>query len=193
MTTLKFIREVKNSRLLLLGIAEEGESVRYTVSSAVLEEIGSPSVGDFLDEEQMEIIKAADCRLKAQKKALNILAFADNNKKNLAAKLYHAGFDRETVAETVDEMVSLGYIDERRQLKRIILSEANLKLRGPKKIIPTLIAKGYSSSDISSVMYELVDSGEIDFSRNARLLVEKKLSDVSDSEEKKKLLYKNGF
>ena len=115
------------------------------------------------------------------------------NKKNLATKLYRAGFGRDTVSAVTAEMEGLGYIDERRQLERIILNEANLKLRGPRKIIPTLAAKGYSTSDISSVMSALVDSGEIDFSRNARILAEKKLPDDADSEEKKKLLYKNGY
>ena len=39
----------------------------------------------------------------------------------------------------------------------------------------------------------LEESGEIDFSRNARLLLEKKLSDECDEEEAKKILFKNGF
>lgn len=193
MAALKFIREVKDSRLLLLGITEEGESARYTVNAATLEAVGNPAVGAELDERQMSAIKYTDELIRAKKKALSILAFADNNKKNLSAKLYRAGFRREIVAEVCDEMVSLGYVDERRQLERVILSEANVKLRGPRRIIPSLASKGFSSSDISAVMRRLVDEGEIDFSANARLLIKKKLPDGSDVEEKKKLLYKNGF
>ena len=193
MTTLKFIREVKDSRLLLLGIAEEGESDRYTVNAATLEAIGNPTVGAELNERQMSAIKYTDELIRAKKKALSILAYADNNRRNLSAKLYRAGFCREIIAQVCEEMISLGYVDERRQLERIILCEANDKLRGPRKIIPALISKGFSSSDISAVMHRLVDEGEIDFSANARLLVKKKLPDNFDVEEKKKLLYKNGF
>ncbi len=193
MAALKFIREVKDSHLLLLGVAEEGESANYTVNAACYDAIGSPTAGDELDDGQMSVIKYTDKLIRAKKKALNILAFADNNKKSLAAKLYRAGFPREMVDEVVAEMLSLGYIDERRQLERIILTEANQKLRGPRKIIPALAAKGYSSSDIGAVMRVLVDSGEIDFSKNARLLIEKKLSEDAESEEKKTLLYKNGY
>lgn len=193
MAALKFIREVKDSRLLLLGITEEGESARYTVNAATLEAVGNPAVGAELNERQMSAIKYTDELIRAKKKALSILAFADNNRKNLSAKLYRAGFRREIVAEVCDEMVSLGYVDERRQLERVILSEANVKLRGPRRIIPSLASKGFSSSDISAVMRRLVDEGEIDFSANARLLIKKKLPDGSDVEEKKKLLYKNGF
>ncbi len=193
MAALKFIREVKNSRLLLLGIAEEGESARYTVNAATLKAIGDPTVGAELDERQMSAIRYTDELLRAKKKALSILAYADNNRRNLSNKLYRAGFCREIVAQVCDEMVSLGYVDELRQLERVILSEANSKLRGPKKIIPSLVAKGFSSSDVTSVMRRLVDSGEIDFSANADLLLRKKLHDPSDVEEKKKLLYKNGY
>ena len=193
MMTLKYVREIKDSRLLLLGVAEEGEIARFTVNYATYEEIGTPRPGDFIDCEQMSAIRYTDEQIRAKKKALNILAYADNNKKNLATKLYRAGFGRDTVSAVTAEMEGLGYIDERRQLERIILNEANLKLRGPRKIIPTLAAKGYSTSDISSVMSALVDSGEIDFSRNARILAEKKLPEGADSEEKKKLLYKNGY
>ena len=193
MATLRFIREVKDSHLLLLGVSEGEESARYTVNASCFEAIGSPTVGDELDEAQLSAVRYTDELYRAKKKALNILAFADNNRKNLGAKLYRAGFGREIVSEVCDEMENLGYIDEKRQLERIILLEANGKLRGPRKIIPTLAAKGYSSSDISSVLHRLVDSGEIDFRANARQLVEKKLPPNTDTEEIKKLLYKNGY
>ena len=193
MATLRSVREIKDSHLLLLGIAEEGESANYTVNIACFEAIGSPSVGDELDGGQLSAIRYTDELIRAKKKALSILAFADNNKKNLTAKLYRAGFKREIIDEVCSQMVELGYIDELRQLERVILVEANSKLRGPRKIIPALAVKGFATSDISSVMHRLVDSGEIDFSKNARQLIKKKLPDVSDVEEKRKLLYKNGY
>ena len=193
MAALKFIREVKDSHLLLLGISEGEESANYKVNVACMEAIGYPEVGDELDEWQMSAIRYADELLRAKKKALSILSFADNNRKNLAAKLYREGFKREIIIEVCDEMEALSYIDERRQLERIILVEANQKLRGPRKIIPTLSAKGYSATDISAVLHSLVDSGEVDFKANARLLIEKKLSPEADSEEIKKLLFKYGY
>ena len=107
-------------------------------------------------------------------------------------KLQKAGFGRELCDRVVSEMVSLGYIDEKRQLERLITVEANGKLRGPLRIIPALGNKGYSSSDIRAVMHELTESGEVDFRRNAKILLDKKLP-VADPEEKKKFLYKNGY
>ena len=88
---------------------------------------------------------------------------------------------------------SIGYINEKNQLERLILVEANSKLRGPLRIIPSLANKGYSSADVKSVLNRLVDEGEIDFKANAHRLAEKKLPDDFDEEDLKKLLYKNGF
>ena len=193
MATLKYIREVKDSRLLLLGIAEEGESARYTVSQRTYLEIGSPLVGDELDGEAMSCIEYADKLVRAKKKALNILAYADNNKKSLSMKLYRAGFDREIVESVCNEMVERGYINESCQLERLVLNEANVKLRGPGRITAALMAKGFSSSQIRETISELVASGEVDFSRNARMLLEKKLGDEVDEDEIKKILYKNGY
>ncbi len=193
MATLQFIREAKDSHLLLLGIVEEGESARYTVNLSAFREIGAPSVGDELDGEQISVIRCTDELIRARKKALSILAYADNNKKNLSLKLYRAGFGREIVDTVCREMIAHGYINERDQLERLIVNEANRKLRGPLKIIPTLAAKGYSTSEIKEVLSDLISSGEVDFSKNARTLLEKKLPDDADEEEAKKILYKNGY
>ena len=193
MAVLQFVRENKDSNLLLLGVVEEGESARYTVNLSAFRKIGIPSTGDELDDGQMEIIRHTDTLLKAKKKALNILSYADNNKRNLSLKLYRAGFAREIVEEVVSEMISLGYINETRQLERIILNEANVKLRGPRRIVPALASKGYSVGEIKEVMSDLVSSGEIDFALNSQKLIDKKLPGVTHGEEVKKLLYKNGF
>ncbi len=193
MATLRFVREAKDSHLLLLGIVEEGESARYTVNSSLLAEIGSPSVGDDLTYSQMSAIIYADKLIRAKKKALSLLAYADNNRKNLSMKLLRAGFDRDIVDEVCREMVELGYINERDQLERLILLEANRKLHGPSRIVAALVAKGYYSVEIKEVMDELVDSGEIDFRANAEALLDKKMSDGADEDEVKKILYKNGF
>lgn len=193
MATLKFIREIKDTSLLLLGIVGEGESADYTVNSSLYAEIGSPAVGDEIDYASLSAIKHADEHYRAKKKALNILAYADNNKKNLKAKLIRAGFSYEISDRVCEEMVSYGYINENNQLERLIMIEANQKLRGPLRIVPALVNKGYSSSDVRRVLNRLVDEGEINFKENSLRLAEKKLPDDFDEEDLKKLLYKNGF
>ena len=193
MARLLYIKEIKDSHLLRLGIQEGEETSGYTVSSRLYSEIGSPMRRETLTDEQLVDIKREDEYVRAKKKALSYLAFADNNERTLRTKLIGKGFSREVSCDVAREMVTLGYIDERRQLERLVLTEANVKLAGQNKIVPKLMAKGYSSSDINTVIRELVDSGEIDFRANARRLIEKKLPADADSEEKKKLLFKNGY
>ena len=61
------------------------------------------------------------------------------------------------------------------------------------KILAKLTAKGYEAYDIRKVMQSLMDSGEINFKNNAYRLIEKKLPSGATSDEKKTLLYKNGY
>ena len=191
MKTLRSVREIGDKGLLSLAIGGE-ESANYTVNSKVYLEIGSPSVGDILNDGQIYLIKEYDEYFRAKKKALSILAYADNNRRNLLMKLQKAGFGRDLCDRVVCEMVSLGYIDEKRQLERLITIEANGKLRGPLRVIPSLVNKGYSSSDVRCVLRDLMESGEVDFKKNAKSLLDKKLPEA-DPEEKKKFLYKNGY
>lgn len=192
MATLEYIKELKEKNLLLLGISEEGESARYTVNRALYLDIGSPRRGDEISVGAMEEIVEFDEYFRAKKKALSLLAFADNNKKELKIKLLRAGFSKDVADRCVGEMLSLGYINEERQLLRLCLREAE-KLRGPRRISASLMAKGYALSDIQRAISELRDSGEVDFEENKALLINKMLPSDADEEEVKKLLYKAGF
>lgn len=192
MAILRYVKDSKDKHLLSLGIIEGEENAYYTVNESTYVEIGSPTSGDILSDGQMELIKETDIAIKARKKALSLLAYADNNKRNLMQKLCRAGFSRALSERVCLEMEELGYIDEKRQLERLITVEANSKLRGPDRIIGSLVSKGFSSADIKAVMHSLVDLGEIDFRKNAKVLIEKNLPD-GNVEEKRKLLYKNGY
>ncbi len=193
MSILDYIRIQKNDKLLLLGISEEGEHYRYMVSEPFYISIGSPTARTLLSEEMLSLIKSESERIRVKKKALSILSYSDNNERSLKQKLVRAGFSREVSEESAREMVSLGYIDEERQLRRLIAREANINLSGYSKLLPKLLAKGYSSDMIRSVTRTLVEEEEINFSDNAKRLIEKRLPEGASSEEKKKLLYKYGY
>ncbi len=192
MASISYIRQSKDAKLLLLGIIEEGESRRYTISEEAYDSIGRLTSHTEITDSTLCDIKYADELYRAEKKALSLLAYADNNERTLLGKLKRAGFSFDVSTEICKKMLSLGYINERRQLERLILSEANLKLRGPAKITAYLASKGYSQKDIREVLSSLVDGGEIDFKENAKRLIEKKLPEGSE-EEIKGLLYRNGY
>ena len=193
MAIVEYVKRKENSNLLLLGISEEGERSRYTVGETFYIGLGSPSGGYVLSESELSLIKEEDERIRAKRKALSILSYADNNERMLENKLLRAGFSREVSKRVTEEMVACGYIDEQRQLRRLILNEANVNLRGYSKLLPKLIAKGYSAEEIKEVTVSLVNEGEIDFKANAKRLIEKKLPKDADATKKKTLLYKNGY
>jgi SOS response regulatory protein OraA/RecX len=178
---------------LFVGIQSDGEREKLYISQTEYVRCGSPERGEEIDEDTYMRMARFDEYHKAKKKALSILAYGDNNQKNLIRKLRIAGFAPDLAALITREMVAYGYIDERDQLKRLILAEANDKLQGPNKIFAKLTAKGYESSDIRDVMQSLVEAGEINFKSNAYSLIEKKLPSSATSDEKKTLLYKNGY
>ena len=193
MARLSYIKEIKNSNLLRLGIIEEEETLAYTVAHRVYSELGSPVRGAVLSDEALEKIKESDSYLFAKKKALSILAYADNNELTLRRKLIAKGVKADVAGEVVREMVSLGYINEDDQLRRLLISEANVKLYGALKIIPRLAAKGFSSAVVRKTLSLLVEEGEIDFSKNAKALVAKKLPADASRDEKRKILFKYGY
>ena len=95
-----YIKDTKEKNLLLLGVAEEGENARYTVNRALYSEIGMPYVGCELDSGAMEEVRAYDELYRAKKKALSLLSFADNSKRELKLKLLRAGFSSEVYNES---------------------------------------------------------------------------------------------
>ena len=191
MTVLKGLKELKGG-IMILTVSDGEEIKRLFVPTRVYRNIGAPVVGCSLDGAMDELL-FADELYRAEKKALSLLSYADNNVQSLKVKLVRAGFSREAVDDVASQMLRLGYINEQRQLERLILNEANVNLKGPYKIIPKLAAKGYSVALIKSVFKELCESGEIDLNKNRQKLIAKKLGEDADGEQKRILLYKNGF
>ena len=188
-----YVRHSETEGVLKIGIRDLSEVVSHTVSAYAYPEAAEFAVGDILDEEAYALLLHAEEEYRARRRALSILALSDNNEKTLKMKLVAKGTSREVAEDVCRRMVELGYIDERRQLRRIISAEANGKLYGPKKICARLMAKGYSSSDIRLVMSELAECGDVDFERLAGELIARNYPNGANYDEKMKLLYKHGY
>jgi SOS response regulatory protein OraA/RecX len=193
LVTVIFIKDARSKGYLRLGVDAGGEKCDFTVSDREYREAGSPLVRDNLTRDSFDILYSADIRYRARMKALNILAYGDNSDKSLKRKLLTKGFRADVVDEVVSEMISLGYINTERQITKLVLGEVNLHHFGPMKIIPKLVLKGYSKSDVTRIISELEAVGEIDFEEAKARLIESKLDKNADETEKKKLLYKNGY
>lgn len=189
-----YIRDTDTESLYRVGVAdsESSECVGYTVNVHRHPALLKIAVGEVLDEEIFSLVTYSDEECRAYKKALSLLSFSDNNERTLARKLITHGISREVAENICREMVSLGYIDERRQLERLVATDAQ-KHYGPHKILARLSSKGYQARDIREVMHALTDSGEIDFSLYAKRLIEKKYPGGATPEERRALLYKHGY
>ena len=187
-----FIKTIKTANVkgyLKLEI-DTGEGISwYLLSDGQYDALGRPDACEKISDDDFQRISEGDEYNRAKKKALNILSFGDNSERELKLKLSRAGISRRMAECITGEMKKLGYVNEERQLLRLIESEANGKLRGPKKIFSHLSGKGYPGELIKSIMRRLEIEGKINFEENKKSLLE----NVTDSEEKRKLLYKFGY
>ena len=193
MRKISFVKSGPSEGSLFVGVISDEQKEKFYISQTEYARCGAPERGEVIDEDAYFRMARYNEYHKAKKKALSLLAYGDNNEKNLIRKLRVAGFEPDLAKMVTEEMVSLGYIREDDQLRRLITVEANTKLQGPNKIFQKLVAKGYNTADVRCMMEILVDEGEINFKNNAMRLIEKKLSQGSTSDEKKTLLYKNGY
>jgi SOS response regulatory protein OraA/RecX len=174
-----------------LGLSDPEE--RYTVGQALYQEIGEVLGGDALSPEAVALVRREDECRRARKSALSLLSFADNSRRRLLEKLMRKGISYAIAEKTVEDMVAEGLLSEERQLESAVFSLAAHKLFGPYRILTQLCAKGYKSEDVRAAIHAAMDRGEVDFSKNAALLVEKKLGRAPEYEEKRKLLFTYGY
>ena len=124
--------------------------------------------------------------------ALRILSYGDNSVSALKRKLVLKSISSAVASDICREMISLGYINESRQLEKLIENEANVRLSGRRKIFQKLLSKGYGKKEIENALDELISQGIVDFEESKRKLIEKKFPDAT-SEELRSLLYKSGY
>ena len=188
-----YVRDSKSRGYL--SVCVENDAVRQTlfVPEGVYSECGAPSVGDEIDESVLSRLLFEDEKYRAILSSLKMLSLADNSWKMLCRKLVAKGYSKKAVAEAMREATERGYINEPRQMRALILREANEALSGPRKISSRLYSKGYPLSEGLKILDSLIESGEVDFERSKQALIEKKLARGAGDEEIRKLLYKHGY
>ena len=191
MAEITYITEGSAKGRVTIGVSVDGECHAYSVTVATYSAIGAPARYSRIDDRDLDSIIAEDERYRAMKRAVSIIAASDKSAFTVRNRLRQAGFSSESAEYAVEECIARGYIDEERQLKRLVEREANESLRGKYYIKKKLLARGYRSADIDRAIRALIDDGELDFEANFEHLAEKK--GAFDDGSRLQLLYKYGY
>ena len=186
-----YIRDSKSRGYLRIGLSDGEKKSEYTVSESEYKELGSFMAGDEVSD--IEALELCDMRYRGTLYALRILSFGDNNIPTLRRKLIAKSISASVAEEICEQMAGLGYINEERQLEKLIEREANVTLCGRKKIFAKLLTKGYRKEKIERVLSLLISQGRVDFKESEKKLIEKKFPDGASEEEIRALLYMNGY
>lgn len=186
-----YIRDSNSRGYLRIGISDGEKKKEYTVSESQYTELGSPLSGDVISD--VSALEVCDMRYRGKLYALRILSFADNNAVTLKRKLIAKSISPAIASEICEEMIGLGYINENRQLEKLIENEINVKLSGRRKVLSKLLSKGYRREEVESVLDGLISAGTVDFELSKQRLIRKKFPDGATEKDIRNLLHKNGY
>ena len=178
MVKILFVKSNPEKKRVQLGIEEnDGQTTVLKIRESTYTSLGSPERGSYVTDEALTALRYDDELLRAYRKAVGMLADSDKSRYEMTQKLRHHGYSKEIIDIVLEKCEQYGYLDEDRQLERLIEREANRKLRGRYYIKRKLMAKGYRSSAIDRITDLLVEGGEIDFDANFKNLAEKRGAD----------------
>lgn len=172
----------------------DGEKKSLTVSADDFLAIGVTK-GE-VDDGVFDEICGADMNYGAVRAAIRILSAGQCSKKKLYEKLRRRGFTHLCAKNASDFAAGHGYIDENWQIENYLKTLVKVKHVGRRKVVPMLLAKGYSGDKISAILDETYT--DEDFKAAKREFLMKKYGKTKpetaeEAEEMKKSLYKQGF
>ena len=149
-------------------------------------------VGDEVDEQQLNDLLADSNRIKAKRRALNMLSSRDYTsgvlKERLAAKT-----DARSAEQAVERMQELGLVDDARYAERFAQELAEIKLFGRRRIKLELQKRRIPADIIQNVMEQLDADEEAE---RALKLLRKKFGRIEGENAVKKafsLLERSGY
>ena len=191
--------------VLRCAAADKGEGVRITIDIDGVKNTLTVSADDFLEsgikkgdisEGDFEYLTEADKRYAARRAALRIISAGQCSAKKLYDKLRMRGFPHECAKNASDFVKESGYIDEEWQIESYLKELIEKRYIGRKKLVPMLLAKGYSADKINAVIDRKYS--DRDFTLFKRKFLEKKFGKITpttrdEALEMKKSLYKQGY
>ncbi|MDP4093314.1 MAG: regulatory protein RecX [Bacillota bacterium] len=133
-----------------------------------------------ITEEQINHIKYEYNYKKAKSKAVGFLSLRLRSEKEVLVKLKNEGFSDETSYKVIEELKSLGYLNDKLYAQKYIYDRCKLKPESRKLLIIELQKKGISNDIINEVAEDI----EIDDYTVAEGLVRKKFGKYDLRDEK---------
>lgn len=100
---------------------------------------------------------AVDTQKKAIRSAMNMLEYATCSRARLREKLLRKGYTREDVEAALTYVVAQGLLNEARDAAHAVEYLANARLYGKRKIVESLLAKGYRREHLEAADWEEID------------------------------------
>lgn len=104
---------------------------------------------------------ALDTRKKAIRSAMNMLEYATCSRARLREKLQRKGYGREDVEAALSYVIEQGLLHEARDAAHAVEYLANARLYGKRKIVESLLAKGYRREHLEAADWDELDFVEI--------------------------------
>ena len=101
MPRIDYVRSSEDGKTVKIAVITDEDRVVYTVGGRLYSRLGGFSRGEEISEDTLLQIRAEHNYRAAKRKALNILAYADNNERTLAMKLIRGGTDKECAKEVL--------------------------------------------------------------------------------------------
>ena len=177
-----------------ITVCANGEKNAFKVFSDFYFENGFKK-GEIFEEELMLISENATAYA-AYRTAIRIISMGQCSEKKLYEKLRLRGFPHECAKNASKNAAEKGYIDEDWQIESYLKTLVEKKHFGRRKIIPTLLAKGYKGDRINQILDENYSDGDFKKYR-AEFLTDRfgktKPDSAEEALEMKKALYKQGY
>jgi regulatory protein len=125
----------------------------FDLASAVLDRAGLRA-GDPLSVERQRELLEQDAPYRARERALRLLGLRDRSRREIELRLRQAGFEAGVIAETVEWLAGLSYMDDRR-FAAAYAAEKRRGGWGPRRIETELAAKGVERRVIAEALAPL--------------------------------------
>ncbi len=131
-----------------------------------------------ITDEELSYIKKEVLLKNARSKAIKYVSFRLLSEKELVVKLQSKGFDEEIIRNVLDDLKSIGYINDKIYAQKFVFERSKLKPKSKKMLKFELINKGISEDIID----EVLDNFEYDEVTIMERLIKKKFGKYDLSE-----------